>query len=79
MVALLVTGFGTVPSQADMPARPWKNYAANPDEIKPMQKICLQWSSSNAPAGTELCVVASKYRAAAFAKSMLKSQRAGSQ
>lgn len=59
-----------------MPARTWKYYAANPAEIEPMQKICLQWSSSSAPAGSEPAVIATNCRAAAFAKSMLKSPTA---
>ena len=56
-----------------MPARTWKYYTDNPAEIEPMQKICLQWSGSNAPAVSEPAVIVTNCRAAAFAKSMLKS------
>jgi hypothetical protein len=61
-----------------MPARDWKYYVAHPGDIEPMQKICLQWSASNAPAVAEPAVVAANCRAAAFAKSMLKSQNTDS-
>lgn len=78
VIGLLLTGCGTSAPQAEMPARTWKYYAANPAEIEPMQKICLQWSASNAPAVSEPAVVAANCRAAAFAKSMLKAPNSGS-
>ena len=78
VIGLLLTGCGSSAPQADMPARTWKYYTANPTEIEPMQKICLQWSGSNAPAVSEPAVIAANCRAAAFAKSMLKSSNAGS-
>ena len=78
VIGLLLTGCGSSAPQADMPARTWKYYIANPAEIEPMQKICLQWSGSNAPAVSEPAVIAANCRAAAFAKSMLKSPTAGS-
>lgn len=71
-ISLLLAGCGSSAPQADMPARTWKYYVANPAEIEPMQKICLQWSGSNAPTASEPAVVAANCRAAAFAKSMLK-------
>lgn len=74
IIAALLTGCGPSAPPADMPARTWKYYFANPAEIEPMQKICRQWSASNAPAGSEPAVVAANCRAGAFAKSMLKSQ-----
>ena len=77
-IGLLLTGCGSSAPPADMPARTWKYYTANPAEIEPMQKICLQWSGSNAPAVSEPAVIAANCRAAAFAKSMLKSSNAGS-
>jgi hypothetical protein len=77
-IALIVTGCGTSASEADMPARTWKYYVANPDDIEPMQKICRQWSGSNAPAASEPAFVAANCRAATFAKSILKSQTSGS-
>jgi hypothetical protein len=58
--------------QSDMSARTWQYYAANPDEIEPMQKICREWAGSGAPAGSEPAVVTSNCRAAAFAKSQLQ-------
>jgi hypothetical protein len=59
-----------------MPARTWQYYVANPAEIEPMQKICLQWAGSNSPAAAEPAVVGINCRAAGFAKSMLKLQNA---
>lgn len=76
LIGLLLTGCGASAPPADMPARTWKYYLANPAEIEPMQKTCLQWSASNVPAASQPAVVASNCRAAAFAKSMLKSQNA---
>ena len=78
VIGLLLTGCGASAPQADMPARTWKYYTANPAEIEPMQKICLQWSESIAPAVSEPAVIATNCRAAAFAKSMLKTSNAGS-
>lgn len=78
VIGLLLTGCGSSAPQADMPARTWKYYTANPAEIEPMQKICLQWSGANVPAVSEPAVIATNCRAAAFAKSMLKSSNAGS-
>ena len=77
-IGLVLTGCGSSAPQADMPARTWKYYTANPAEIEPMQKICLQWSGSDEPAVSEPAVIAANCRAAAFAKSMLKSSNAGS-
>ena len=71
-VALLLVGCGRSAPQADMPARTWKYYQANPAEIEPMQKICREWSASKAPAVTEPAVVAANCRAAAFAQSQLQ-------
>ena len=78
VIGLVLTGCGSSAPRADMPARTWKYYTANPTEIEPMQKICLQWSGSNAPAVSEPAVIAANCRAAAFAKAMLKSSNAGS-
>jgi hypothetical protein len=77
LIAVLLAGCGSSTPQADMPARNWKYYVAHPGEIEPMQKICLQWSASNGPAISEPAVVAGNCRAAAFAKSMLKSPSSG--
>lgn len=71
-IALLLAGCGRSAPQADMPARTWKYYQAHPAEIEPMQKICRDWSASNAPAVTEPAVVAANCRAAAFARSQLQ-------
>lgn len=71
-IGLLLTGCGSSAPQADMPARTWKYYVANPADIEPMQKICLQWSGSNAPAASEPAVVAANCSAAAYAKAHLK-------
>ena len=75
-IALLLAGCGSPDSagapQADMPARTWKYYEAHPAEIEPMQKICREWSASNAPAVTEPAVVGANCRAAAFARSQLQ-------
>ena len=71
-MALLLAGCGRSAPQADMPARTWKYYEAHPAEIEPMQKICREWSTSNAPVVTEPAVVAANCRAAAFARSQLQ-------
>lgn len=76
-LGLLLTGCGTSAPPAEMPARTWKYYFANPAEIEPMQKICRQWSATNAPASAEPVVVVGNCRAAAFARSMLKAQGSG--
>jgi hypothetical protein len=69
LTALLIAGCGKVAPPADMPARTWQYYAANPQEIELMQKICREWAASGAPAGSEPAVVTTNCRAAAFAKS----------
>lgn len=69
--ALLLSGCGQSAPQADMPARDWRYYVANPGEIEPMQKICREWAGSNAPAETQPAVVTTNCRAAAFAKSQI--------
>jgi hypothetical protein len=74
MIALLLTACGTSLPQADMPARTWKYYVANPAEIEPMQKVCLQWSASGASAMSEPAVIATNCSAAAYAKAHLKWQ-----
>ena len=69
---LALAGCGTSTPQAEMPARDWRYYVANPDEIEPMQKICREWAGSIAPNDTEPAVVMTNSRAAAFAKSQLQ-------
>jgi hypothetical protein len=69
---LALAGCGTSTPQAEMPARDWRYYVANPDEIEPMQKICREWAGSTAPNDTEPAVVMTNCRAAAFAKSQLQ-------
>ena len=69
---LLLAGCGKSTPQADIPARDWRYYVANPDEIEPMQKICREWAGSTAPNDTEPAVVMTNCRAAAFAKSQLQ-------
>lgn len=69
---LLLAGCGTSTPQAEMPARDWRYYVANPDEIEPMQKICREWAGSTAPKDTEPAVATTNCRAAAFAKSQLQ-------
>ena len=69
---LALAGCGTSTPQAEMPARDWRYYVANPDEIEPMQKICREWAGSAAPKDTEPAVVMTNCRAAAFAKSQLQ-------
>ena len=69
--ALLLAGCGRPTPQADMPARTWRYYVANPGEIEPMQKICREWAGSNAPVDTQPAVVTTNCRAAAFAKSQI--------
>ena len=79
-IAILVTGCGAPNGsgspQAETSKRTWKYYAAHPSEIEPMQKICREWSASNASAAAEPAVIATNCRAASFAKSMLKLQSA---
>lgn len=72
LIALVLAGCGSSTPQADMLARDWKYYVAHPGDIEPMQKICLQWSGSSAPAGAEPAVVAANCSAAAYAKAHLK-------
>ena len=69
---LALAGCGTSTPQAEMPARDWRYYVANPGEIEPMQKICREWAGSTAPNDTEPAVVMTNCRAAAFAKSQLQ-------
>jgi hypothetical protein len=69
---LALAGCGTSTPQAEMPARDWRYYVANPDEIEPMQKICREWAGSTASKDTEPAVVKTNCRAAAFAKSQLQ-------
>lgn len=69
LAAMLVAGCGKAAAPADMPARDWQYYAAHPEEIEPMEKLCRDWAGSGAPAGSEPAVVATNCRAAAFAKS----------
>jgi hypothetical protein len=71
-ITFLLAGCGTAAPSTDMPARSWKYYVANPAEIEPMQKICLQWSGSDAPAVAQPAVVTANCSAAAYAKSHLK-------
>jgi hypothetical protein len=72
LIALVLSGCGSSTPQADMPARDWKYYVAHPEDIEPMQKICLQWSASKGPAVSEPAVVAANCSAAAYAKAHLK-------
>lgn len=69
---LALAGCGTSTPHADIPARDWRYYIANPDEIEPMQKICREWAGSTAPNDSEPAVVTTNCRAAAFAKSQLQ-------
>lgn len=69
--ALLLAGCGGTTPQADIPARDWRYYVANPGEIEPMQKICREWAGSDAPSDTQPAVVTTNCRAAAFAKSQI--------
>lgn len=75
-IALLLAGCGSPDSsdapQADIAARTWRYYVAHPGDIEPMQKICREWSGSNAPSSSEPTVVESNCRAAAFARSQLQ-------
>lgn len=70
--ALLLAGCGRTTPQADMPARTWRYYVANRQEIEPMQKICREWASSNAPSDKQPAVVTANCRAAAFARSQIQ-------
>ena len=69
--ALLLAGCGSATPQADMAARTWRFYVANPGEIERMQKICREWAGSNASSATQPAVVTTNCRAAAFAKSQI--------
>ena len=72
LIALFLGGCGKSAPPADMPPRTWKYYLAHPDDIEPMQKICLQWSASNGPATSVPAVVTANCSAAAYAKAHLK-------
>jgi hypothetical protein len=69
---LLLAGCGKPIPPSDMPARDWEYYVANPAEIEPMQKICLEWAGSTLPADAQPAVVTTNCRAAAYAKSKLQ-------
>jgi hypothetical protein len=73
-IAMVLSGCGASP-QAEMPARTWKYYFANPAEIAPMQKICLEWSASGAPAMSQPAVITTNCSAAAYANAHLKWQK----
>jgi hypothetical protein len=75
-LGIMLAGCGPLSPPADMPARSWRYYAAHPAEIEPMQAICRQWSESGRPAGSEPAVITGNCRAAAFAKTMRRSQPA---
>ena len=79
LTALTVAGCGqnqTTPApEAAMPARTWEYYVAHPQEIEAMQKVCREWSGSNAPSGSEPAVISANCRAAAFAKSQRQIER----
>lgn len=70
-IVLMLAGCSGATPKADMPARDWRYYVANPGQIEPMQKICREWAGSNAPSATQPAVVTTNCRAAAFAKSQL--------
>ena len=70
--ALLLTGCGQFTPPADMPTRTWKYYVDHPGEIQPMQKICLEWAGSSAPAEMQPAVIGTNCRAAAYAKAQLQ-------
>ena len=69
---LALAGCGKPTPQADMTARDWRYYIANPGEIEPMQKICREWAGSTASKDTEPAVIPTNCRAAAFSKSQLQ-------
>jgi hypothetical protein len=69
---VLLAGCGSAAPPADIPARDWRYYAANPEKIEPMQKICREWAASNVPADAQPAVVTTNCRAAAFAKSQVQ-------
>ena len=69
--ALLLAGCGRPAPQADMPARDWRYYVANPGEIEPMQKICREWAGSITPSNAQPAVITTNCRAVAFAKSQI--------
>ena len=68
---LALAGCGKPTPQADMPARDWRFYVANQQDIGPMQKICREWAGSSAPSDTQPAVITTNCRAAAFAKSQI--------
>lgn len=57
---------------SEITARNSRYYIANPAEIEPMQKICLEWAGSSLPADAQPAVITTNCRAAAFAKSQLQ-------
>jgi hypothetical protein len=69
--ALLLAGCGKPIPQADMTARTWRYYVANPGEIEPMQKICREWAGSITPSNAQPAVITTNCRAVAFAKSQI--------
>lgn len=71
-MGLALAGCGKSAPQANMPARGWRYYIANPGDIEPMQKICREWAGSTTPKDTQPAVVTTNCRAAAFAKSQLQ-------
>lgn len=70
-IVLPLAGCGGATPKAEMAARDWRYYVANPGQIEPMQKICREWAGSNAPSATQPAVVTTNCRAAAFAKSQI--------
>lgn len=72
VLAVMLSGCGPSAPPADMPARTWRYYAANPAEIETMQQICREWAGSGATAGAEPAVITTNCRAAAFARSQLQ-------
>jgi hypothetical protein len=71
-IALGLTGCGKSAPRAEMPARDWRYYVANPQAIEPMQKICREWAGSGAPSEAQPAVVTGNCRAAAFAKAQIQ-------
>ncbi len=70
-IALPLAGCGQSTPPAEMTARDWQYYMANPGQIEPMQKICREWAGSNAPSDMQPAVVTTNCRAAAFARSQI--------
>lgn len=63
-----LAGCGTAKPPSDMALRSAEYYAQHPEEIGPMQAICVQWSGSKLPAEAQPAVVTNNCRAAAQAK-----------